>query len=136
MKRPPLYELLERVRFRQLFTRLYQVELHGAERIPAAGPLILVSNHESLIDPWFLGLATPRPIRYMAKAELWQYPVVHWVMEKFGTFPIERAPSATNACRSARAKPAAHAAVARRAPNNGQDWRDATTRRSSSRGPS
>jgi len=90
VKRPPLYELLERVRFRQLFTRLYQVELHGAERIPAAGPLILVSNHESLIDPWFLGLATPRPIRYMAKAELWQYPVVHWVMEKFGTFPIER----------------------------------------------
>ena len=70
MKRPPLYTLLEWTGFRFWFGHLYRVELRGVERIPAEGPVILVANHESMIDPWLLGLATPRPIRYMAKAEL------------------------------------------------------------------
>ncbi len=90
MKRPPLYTLLEWTAFRFWFARLYRVELRGGERIPAQGPAILVANHESMIDPWLLGLATPRPIRYMAKAELWSYPVVRNVMEWFGTFPVAR----------------------------------------------
>jgi 1-acyl-sn-glycerol-3-phosphate acyltransferase len=90
VKRPPLYTLLERIGFRRFFGRLYRVQVLGAERIPASGGVILAANHESLIDPWILGLATRRPIRYMAKAELWEIPVVRLVMEKFGTFPIER----------------------------------------------
>ncbi len=52
--------------------------------------MILAANHESLIDPWILGLATPRPIRYMAKAELWRNPVARFVLNQFGTFPVER----------------------------------------------
>lgn len=90
MKRPPLYTLFERLGFRPFFRTLYRMELHGTERIPRSGPVILVANHESLIDPWVLGLATPRPIRYMAKAELWNYPVLRSVMKWFGTFPVER----------------------------------------------
>ena len=90
MKRPPLYELLERTGFRNWFGALYRVEIRGADRIPAGGGVVLVANHESLIDPWFLSLATPRPVRYMAKAELWRYPVLRLAMEKFGTFPIDR----------------------------------------------
>ena len=90
MRRPPLYTLLERIGFRPFAKRLYRIELSGAERIPAEGGVILVANHESLIDPWLLALATPRPVRYMAKAELWRYPVVRTVMDRFGTFPVER----------------------------------------------
>ncbi len=90
MRRPPLYTLLEWIGFRWFFGALYRLELYGAERIPASGPVILVANHESIIDPWILGLATPRPIRYMAKSELWGIPGVRFVMEKFGTFPVER----------------------------------------------
>jgi 1-acyl-sn-glycerol-3-phosphate acyltransferase len=58
--------------------------------VPSSGGAILVANHESLLDPWLLGLVTRRPIRYMAKAELWRYPVLKQVMELFGTFPVER----------------------------------------------
>lgn len=88
--RPPLYQVLETIGFRSFFTRLYRVTIAGRERIPASGGCILAANHESLIDPWILGLATPRPIRYMAKAELWRYPVLSTIMDAFGTFPIER----------------------------------------------
>jgi 1-acyl-sn-glycerol-3-phosphate acyltransferase len=88
--RPPLYTVFEWIGFRPFFRHLYRIEITGSERIPAHGAAILVANHESLIDPWLLGLVTPRPIRYMAKAELWRHRGVRHVMEWFGTFPVER----------------------------------------------
>ncbi len=90
MKRPPLYTLLETTGFRWWFAHLYRVELRDRDRIPATGPVILVANHESMIDPWLLGLATPRPIRYMSKSELFDYPVLRTIMRAFGTFAVER----------------------------------------------
>jgi 1-acyl-sn-glycerol-3-phosphate acyltransferase len=90
MKRPPLYTLFELTGFRWWFRRLYRVQIRGAERIPQTGPAILVANHESLLDPWILGLATPRPIRYMAKAELWKYPALGTTRKALGTFPVSR----------------------------------------------
>src|SRR6478672_1004958 len=90
MKRPPLYTLMELIAFRHWFGRLYRVELNGRERIPTGGPAILVANHESMIDPWLLGLVTPRPVRFMAKAELWEHAATRWVMEGFGAFPVSR----------------------------------------------
>lgn len=86
-----LYELLERANFRAIAHRLYRVGITGAERIPPAGPAILVANHESMFDPWLLALATPRPVRYMAKAELWRVPLVGRALDAFGAFPVERA---------------------------------------------
>ncbi|HEV2592856.1 MAG TPA: lysophospholipid acyltransferase family protein [Gaiellaceae bacterium] len=85
-----LYRLLERTGFRLWAARLYQVELVGANAIPVSGPVILVANHESLFDPWILALATRRPVRYMAKAELWRHRLVGRAMESFGAFPIQR----------------------------------------------
>ncbi len=85
-----LYELLEKTGFRPLARKLYRVELRGTENIPARGGVILVANHESLFDPWLLALATPRPVRYMAKSELWRYAPVGRALEAFGAFPVER----------------------------------------------
>lgn len=84
-----LWDLTERLRLREALTHLYRVRVSGAERVPP-GACILVANHESVIDPFFLSLATPRRVRFMAKAELWRYPLVRWGMEAYGAFPIER----------------------------------------------
>lgn len=91
-----LWELSERLRVREALTRAYRVEVSGAERVPA-GACILVANHESVVDPWFLCLATRRRVRFMAKAELWRYPLVRWGMEAYGTFPVERGSGDTGA---------------------------------------
>lgn len=90
MKRPPLYTLMEWIRFRVWFAWLYRVELRGRERVPETGPVILCSNHESMLDPWLLGLVTLRPIRYMAKAEFFRMRLLRPLMEAYGTFPVER----------------------------------------------
>ena len=85
-----LYRLLDASGYRPAARALYRMEIAGRERIPAEGPCILVANHESVIDPFVLGLATPRMVRYMAKAELWHNAALRAVMEGFGTFPVAR----------------------------------------------
>jgi 1-acyl-sn-glycerol-3-phosphate acyltransferase len=85
-----LYTIFDKIGVRELLRNVYRIEVEGAEHIPASGPAILAANHESLADPFFLGVATPRPIHWMAKAELWKNPVVARLMDWFGTFPIER----------------------------------------------
>ena len=91
MKRPPLYTVLEWTGRSGVWFSAPLPDRGAQPRAhPADGPVILVANHESMIDPWILGLATPRPIRYMAKAELWSYPLLRTIMHWFGTFPVER----------------------------------------------
>lgn len=85
-----LYTVFDKIGVRELLRNVYRIEVEGAEHIPASGPAILAANHESLADPFFLGVATTRPIHWMAKAELWKNPVVARLMDWFGTFPIER----------------------------------------------
>lgn len=70
--------------------RLYRIEVSGGERIPAIGPCVLASNHESIVDPFILGVATTREIHYMAKAELFGFRPIAAVLHALGTFPVER----------------------------------------------
>jgi 1-acyl-sn-glycerol-3-phosphate acyltransferase len=84
------YRLLDRLGFRALVRHLYRIEVVGAERIPAGGPAILVANHDSIWDPFVLGVATPREIHYMAKAELFRSRPVAAVLRSLNAFPVER----------------------------------------------
>jgi 1-acyl-sn-glycerol-3-phosphate acyltransferase len=54
---------------------LFRVSISGAEHIPAEGPAILAPNHENFLDAFFVGIATPRHVRYMAKVELFRGPL-------------------------------------------------------------
>jgi 1-acyl-sn-glycerol-3-phosphate acyltransferase len=83
------YRLVESIA-RPLFMRLYRIELIGAERIPTRGPCVLASNHESVLDGFFLSAATHRQVRFMAKAELYHHLVLRELMDALGCFPVER----------------------------------------------
>lgn len=96
----PLWTLSERLRLRETLTHLYRAQVSGPDRVPA-GACILVANHESVLDPWFLSLVTRRRVRFMAKAELWRNPVIRWAMEAYGTFPVERGTGDGSAMRRA-----------------------------------
>jgi 1-acyl-sn-glycerol-3-phosphate acyltransferase len=85
-----LYRFLNSCGYRPAAQAVYRMEITGGERIPAEGPCVLVANHESVIDPFVLGLATPRIVRFMAKAELWRSTVARAFMEGLGAFPVDR----------------------------------------------
>lgn len=44
----------------------------GLDNIPAEGPAILASNHQSFSDSIFIPVAVPRPVRFLAKSDYWQ----------------------------------------------------------------
>jgi 1-acyl-sn-glycerol-3-phosphate acyltransferase len=67
--------------------------VENKNKLPATGAYILAPNHYSEIDPlvvgsllWRLG----RKPRFLAKASLFQVPVVGWLLRKSGQVPVER----------------------------------------------
>ena len=59
---------------RALLRAGYRVRVHGAENVPAEGPVLLAANHLGWLDGPVLLLASQRPLRVLAKHELWQGP--------------------------------------------------------------
>jgi 1-acyl-sn-glycerol-3-phosphate acyltransferase len=84
------YRLLHQLGLRNLLRRAYRIEVVGAERVPASGGAILVANHESIWDPFVLGVATQREIHYMAKAELFRTRPLAAALRSLNAFPVER----------------------------------------------
>ena len=68
----------------------YRVEVIGAERLPATGPVVVAPNHDSVLDPIILGAAVQRELRFVAKAELWRSRLLAWMLDGLGAIPIER----------------------------------------------
>ncbi len=71
--------------------RVYRLDVSGIERVPPWGPVVLASNHDSLLDIPCLVVASPRPVWFMAKVELFRGPVASGIMHGLGGFPVRRA---------------------------------------------
>lgn len=55
------------------------------------GPVLLLSNHPNgMIDPLDIALRSNRMVHFLAKAELFNHPVLHWFFSTFYCIPIER----------------------------------------------
>jgi 1-acyl-sn-glycerol-3-phosphate acyltransferase len=85
---------------------------YGVDRVPAAGGLVLAFNHFSWLDPFVFGAASPRPLHFMAKAELHEVPVVGHAMRSLGAFAVRRGESDREAVRIMRSLLAGGRAVA------------------------
>jgi 1-acyl-sn-glycerol-3-phosphate acyltransferase len=72
------------------FHTLYRLKAVGLEHIPKHGAVIVCCNHISTLDPPLLGTPLKRKINYMAKAELFQLPVLGWLLPHLGAFPVKR----------------------------------------------
>ncbi len=69
---------------------LSAAQVEGREHIPSSGGFILASNHCSHFDPPILAIASPRPLSYFAKQELFANPIFSAVIRRLGAFPVER----------------------------------------------
>lgn len=75
---------------RQVALFLVPVRVEGREHLPSSGAYMLVSNHISWIDPPWIEFVVGRPIRYMAKRELFEVVVLGWLLRQVGVFPLTR----------------------------------------------
>ena len=67
------------------------IEVTGAERVPATGPIVFAANHiNGLVDPALLMLAAPRAPRFLAKSTLWSNIVVRPFLRLAAAIPVYR----------------------------------------------
>jgi 1-acyl-sn-glycerol-3-phosphate acyltransferase len=91
-----LYGLLKRGVIGPAVHVVFRPHAVGVEHIPETGPVLLVANHQSFSDSIFMPLLTPRPVKFLAKAEYFTgRGVKGWLSAGFfrgvGSVPIDRA---------------------------------------------
>lgn len=70
---------------------LLRLRIGGEAHVPRSGGVILVSNHQSYLDPYALGCACPRrPVHFMARESLFKNPVFGFVIRLIHAFPVKR----------------------------------------------
>jgi 1-acyl-sn-glycerol-3-phosphate acyltransferase len=70
---------------------LFRFRAEGQENLPQEGGYVLAANHTSNFDPWPLAMALwpKRFLRFMAKSELYWWPVGP-IISAGGAFPVRR----------------------------------------------
>jgi len=76
--------------FRLLFLIFGRLTVIGRRNVPATGGVLLASNHTSYMDPPLAGVACPRPIWFMAKADLFTVPILKSLIPRTHAFPVKR----------------------------------------------
>ncbi len=73
-----------------LFKLLLRVEIRGMENFPAEGPVVLMINHTSFLDPVLVCGLMPRQVIAMSKIENFSTPIVGTLIKIYGAFPVRR----------------------------------------------
>ena len=98
--RTPVLDVL-RPAVHQLCRAYFGLELHGIEHIPAAGPVIIVPNHQTYADPPLVTIPIRRPVHYMAWSRLFDVPGLSWLIKRLRAFPVDVEGSDPRATRAA-----------------------------------
>jgi glycerol-3-phosphate O-acyltransferase/dihydroxyacetone phosphate acyltransferase len=68
-----------------------RIELLGLDRVPTSGAVVFAVNHPNgLVDPLFLLCFAPKPVSFLAKAPLFRWPIVGWIIRAFDGIPVYR----------------------------------------------
>jgi len=89
--------LLKRVwySFLQVVCRLtaitmFRIRCHGREWVPRDGGALVLSNHQSHLDPVLVGVACNRRLNYLARKTLFKFAPLAWLIDSLDAIPIDR----------------------------------------------
>lgn len=82
------------------WSRLYfRLRIEGAERLPATGPVLIVANHSSYLDPPMIGISARRWVAFLAQAGLAKFAPARWWLAQCGVTLIDRSAPSKDAMR-------------------------------------
>jgi 1-acyl-sn-glycerol-3-phosphate acyltransferase len=67
---------------------LWRISFRGVEHVPAEGGLIIASNHQTYVDPFWVGSRVRRPLRFLAWDEAFKWPLMGRALGLLGAWPI------------------------------------------------
>ncbi|MCD6404729.1 MAG: 1-acyl-sn-glycerol-3-phosphate acyltransferase [Planctomycetes bacterium] len=69
----------------------FRLRIFGRNNVPLEGPVILVSNHQSFLDPALVDAGLNRPVHYMARKSLFmRFAPFGRLISSLNAFPVER----------------------------------------------
>ena len=68
----------------------FRIRVDGMPRYPRTGPVLVLSNHQSNLDPMILGCVCPRPVNYLAKKQLFSFKPLGWFLRWNDTIELDR----------------------------------------------
>lgn len=69
---------------------LLRLKVDGLENVPDQGPVILIINHVSFLDPFVVAASMPRLVTAMSKIENFSIPLWGLVFKLYGAIPVRR----------------------------------------------
>jgi 1-acyl-sn-glycerol-3-phosphate acyltransferase len=88
-KKSPLWNFAQSV-CRIWTSRYFDLKIYGARHIPPIGGVLIVSNHQSYLDPIILAVQLRRPMSFLARATLFKNPIFGRLITNLNAFPVRR----------------------------------------------
>ncbi len=89
-QRPDWVYRLARVVLTPPILGLYRYRAIDVANVPERGPVLLAPNHFSYLDHFFVAVLLRREVQFMAKSQLFRPPVLDFIINHGGTFPVRR----------------------------------------------
>jgi 1-acyl-sn-glycerol-3-phosphate acyltransferase len=100
MQRTPIWNVVHAIS-RITAAVMWDLKVWHSEYVPAEGGALIVSNHQSFLDPVVIALRLYRPISYFARADLFDNPLFGWFIRSLNAFPVRRGEGDIGALREA-----------------------------------
>ena len=68
----------------------FDLVVYGVHHVPRTGGVLVVSNHQSYLDPIVLGVKVPRAFSFLAKSELFENRHFGWLIRNLNAFPVRQ----------------------------------------------
>jgi len=80
---------LVRWMFRLLCMLFFRMRTYGRENIPSKGPFLLISNHQSYLDPVLCACPIKRRVGFLARESLFTHWLFGGMIRSLGTIPLK-----------------------------------------------
>jgi 1-acyl-sn-glycerol-3-phosphate acyltransferase len=68
----------------------FSMRVRGRQHIPLTGPVLLIANHQSYLDPNLVGLSSPRQLSYLARKTLFKNRYFAAFIRSVGAVPVDQ----------------------------------------------
>lgn len=95
-----IWYALAKAMVRVFVSVMFRARYSGYANVPRTGGALLVSNHQSHLDPPVVGAGCPRQMSYLARLTLFRFSPFGWLLQSVGGIPIDRDGSALSGVRA------------------------------------
>ncbi|MEA2709343.1 MAG: 1-acyl-sn-glycerol-3-phosphate acyltransferase [Phycisphaerales bacterium] len=86
----PLIYSIGRIFARPWADQWFDLKAYGINNVPQRGGVLIVSNHQSYLDPILVAVKLKRPLSFLAKSELFKNPFFGAFIGSFNAFPVRQ----------------------------------------------